>query len=213
MKPSTNEQGTFWTTIPGMLTGCGATITAIAALIGSCVGGIALFSKPPDSSPTAIVAPLAPDTNYIVIEKIQLPDAPEISQDIEQGAAELIVAANKAEILAIFYQDTSYLDQYYAGQALQTMQQVVEDVKQSGQIVYHEFDLDKSYYVSMNLKNNVLSIDECEYWQTSYYDSDGNIVNNDELTLVPQTISIELVGGEAYITAISFYQNNAFCTK
>ncbi|HMZ08937.1 MAG TPA: hypothetical protein PK078_15080 [Anaerolineales bacterium] len=212
MKPE-NEQKPFWSTLPGILTGCGAMITALAALIGSCVGGVALFKKEPTPSPSAIVAPLAPDTNYIVIEKIQLPDSPGISKDDEKAVAELIVAANRAEILAVFYQDTSYLDQYYAGQALQTMQQVVEDVKLSGQIVLYEFDLDKSYYVSMNLKNNVLSIDECEYWQTSYFDLDGNLVGNDELSLTPQTISIELLGDEVYITAISFYQNNAFCTS
>jgi hypothetical protein len=212
MKPNMNERGSFWNSLPGVLTGCGAAITAIAALIGSCAGGIALFSKPPASSPTAIVAS-QPDTNYIVIEKIQLPDAPEISEDIINEVKDLIVNADIAEINAVYFQDDSYLDPYYAGQALQNMQQYIEDIRQSRQIVIQDIDLNKSYYANMKMENNVLSIDMCEYWQTYYYDLDGNFLNNDELTLVPQTISIESVGDEVYITAISFYQNNAFCTK
>lgn len=213
MKPE-NEQKPFWSTLPGILTGCGATITALAALIGSCVGGVALFKKGPTPSPAAIVASVntVPDTTYIVIDNIQLPDAPEITQDIKDLVRQLIVEADKAEIFAVYYQDDSYLMPYYAGQALQTMQQVVEDVKQSGQIVVLSIDLNNSYIVDMELKNDVLSIDECEYWETSYFDLDGNLVGNDELSLTPQTISIEILEGRAYITAISFYQNNAFCT-
>lgn len=65
----------------------------------------------------------------------------------------------------------------------------------------------------MSLNNDVFSVDECEYWQDYYYDLYGNFVKKSDLRLVPQTISIETIEGSVYITAISFYQNNAFCTK
>ncbi len=188
-------------------------------LCGASVGFISLMSplflSPPqvENAPADISENYTPNTEYIVVDKIQLPQDTGVSEDVQKAAAALIVNANKAEILANFYQDDSYLKLYYAGYALQQMQQNIENIRQSGYIVLDDFNLENSYYVSMRLNNNVLTIDECEYWKTYLYDpSTGDLVSEREWILVPQTISIELVGDQAYITAISFYQNNAFCT-
>jgi len=191
-----------------MLMTCGASVGFI-----SLMSSFVLSPSQVVNAPTEISQNYAPNTEYIVVDKIQLPQETGISDDVQKAAATLIVNANKAEILANFYQDDSYLKLYYAGYALQQMQQNIENIRQSGYIVLDDFNLENSYYVSMRLNNNVLSIDECEYWKTYLYDpSTGDLVSESEWILVPQTISIELVGDQAYITAISFYQNNAFCT-
>lgn len=197
-----------------------ALLGSMLMVCGGFVGVISfmspLFSASPQtaSAPTEISGNYIPNTGYIEPDKIQLPQEEGISEDVQKAAAALIVNADKAEILANFYQDDSYLESYYAGYALQQMQKNIETIKQSGYIQLDDLDLGNSYYVSMHLNNNVLLIDECEYWKTYLYDpSTKNLVYESEWTLVPQTISIELVGDQPYVTTISFYQNNAFCTK
>ena len=187
---------------------CGAFVGII-----SFMSPLFLSPSPMASVPTEIPANYAPNTEYIVVDKVRLPQETGISDDVQNAAAALIVNADKAEILANYYQDDSYLKSYYAGYALQQMQQNIENIKQSKYIELDDLDLENSYYVGMHLNNNVLTIDECEYWKTYLYDpGTGNLAGESEWILVPQTISIELVGDQPYITAISFYQNNAFCT-
>lgn len=193
-------------------------LTAILGIMlmtcGASVGAISFMSTLTANAPLDISGNYAPNTDNIEVGKIRLPQEAGLSEDVQKAVAALIVEADKAEIVANFYQDDSYLKSYYSGYALQQLQQNIEDIRQSGYIVVEDLDLDDSYYVSMDLNNNVLSIDECEYWKIYLYDpSTRNLVNEGEWTLVPQTISIELVGDQLYITAISFYQNNAFCTQ
>lgn len=184
---------------------------------GGLVGVVSFISQTPSQTPlapTAIYGNYAPNTEYIVINKVQLPQEADVPDDVKEAAATLIVSADKAEILANYYQDASYLNSYYAGYALQQMQQNIENIKQSGYIELDDLNVESSYYVNMNFSNNVLTIDECEYWKTYFYDpTTGNLVYESEWTLVPQTINIELVGDQPYITSISFYQNQAFCTR
>jgi hypothetical protein len=193
----------------GMLMVCGASVGAISFMSS-------FLSSSPEamSAPTQISGNYTPNIQYIEANKIQLPAEPGISEDVQKEVAALIVDADKAEILANFYQNDAYLTSYYAGYALQQMQQNIEMIRQSGYIELDDLDLGSSYYVKMYLNNNVLLIDECEYWKTYLYDpSTGELLNETEWTIVPQTISIELIGDQPYITTISFYQNNAFCTK
>ena len=188
---------------------CGASVGAI-----SFMSSLLSPSSQAVSAPTQISGNYTPNTQYIQADQIQLPQEPGISEDVQKGAATLIVNADKAEILANFYQNDSYLTSYYAGYALQQMQQNIETIRQSGYVELDDIDLGRSYYVNMYLNNNVLLIDECEYWKIYLYDpATGELVKESDWTLIPQTIGIELVGNQVYITTISFYQNNAFCSK
>ena len=197
--------------IPRILT---ALLGMMLMTCGASVGAISFMSTLAANAPPDVSGNYVPNTDNLQVDKIHLPQEAGLSEDEQKAVAALIVEADRAEIAANFYQDDSYLRSYYAGYALQQLQQNIEDIKQSGYIVLADLDLDNSYYVSMDLNNNVLSIDECEYWKIYLYDpGTGNLVHEAEWTLVPQTISIELVGDQLYITAISFYQNNAFCTQ
>ena len=192
----------------------GVTLT----LSGACVGifEFLMFLPPttPPAPPTQISRSFTPATDYFQKETIQLPQDQVIPEDIEEEVAKLIVEADEAEILANFYQDDSYLQAYYRGDALLRLQQDVMNIKESGYIRLDNIDLENSYYVNMRLNSDVLSVDECEYWQTNIYDlSTGDLLEEGEWMLVPQTINIELVGELAYITTISFYQGEAFCTE
>jgi hypothetical protein len=165
----------------------------------------------PPTPPAKINKDYVPDTSNLTIEKIQLPKISEIPLDQQRALANLIVKVDIAEILAIYYQDDSYLKPYNAGDELQELQLWIERIRQSGQIVVLNIDLSRSYYVSMYLKGGILSVDACEYWQDYYYDSNGNLVDKEEWHLVPQTMSFETIGDRMYETAVSFYSNKAFC--
>lgn len=197
-------------------------LTAILGIMlmtcGGSVGFVSFMFQLPEPSvqpvvpPTEISPAYRPETKYKV-DDLRLPEETGLPADVEEAVAELIVEANSAQILANFYQDASYLYPYYTGHALQQLEDYVERIGSSGYIQLDEFDVGSSYYVSMRFENNVLSIDECEYWKAYYYDPiNFDLSEESEWILVPQTISMELVGDEIYITAISFYQNNAFCT-
>lgn len=203
--------------MPRILT---ALLGAMLMICGASVGVLSFMVAPLSSPsqevsiPTQISGNYTPNTQYIQVDQIQLPQEPGLSEDVRKAAAALIVNADKAEILANFYQDDAYLTYYYAGYALQQMQQNIEIISQSGYIELDDIDLGRSYYVNMYLNNNVLLIDECEYWKMYLYDpSTGELVYESDWTLIPQTIGIELVENQVYITTISFYQNNAFCTE
>jgi hypothetical protein len=202
---------------PRILTGI------LGMMLMACGGSVGAFSlmlqlsekdPPPENAPITIPGDYIPNTEDIVADNLQLPEQTGLPADVEKAVAELIVDANQAQILANFYQEPSYLNSYYSAYALQQLQYYIEEIKLHGYIQLDDFDIGRSYYVSMRLENNVLTIDECEYWKSYYYDPiDGNLVEESEWFLVPQTISMELVREQIYITAISFYQNNAFCTQ
>jgi hypothetical protein len=185
---------------------CGASVGMVTFIAPMLAGTTA--------PPKTISPNFTPNTDYIQVNKIKLPQESGLSAQDQQLIAEFIVKADKAEILANFYQDISYVQPYYSGQALMQVQQVIDALQQSGTIELNNLDLNRSYYVNMRLDNNIIAIDECEYWRIYYYDQKtGNLVKETDWMLVPQTISMEVVSGRLYITTISFYQNNAFCNN
>lgn len=189
-------------------------IVAVTVVI---VGG-QLMNHTIDASvqpPAQISRNYQPDVAPITTDKIQLPQSSGITSQAKQAIANLIVEADIAEIKALWYQDDSYLTQAYAGNALQEIQQYIGTIQKKGVLRLSLIDLDKSYYTDMRLVgNSVLAVDECEYWMDTDYDPNtGNQLSQTDWQLVPQTINIEAVGDSLYVTSISFYSTNAFCTK
>lgn len=205
-----------------------ASLGTILMVAGFCIGAystVTSLAAPAPTSTTELLTPVpttkpqmpsdSPDTSLITTANIRI-ESSEISSDVQRAAAELIVAADKAEIYAEFYQDDSYLKQYYAGDAFQRIQQNIEMIRNSGYIVVSDLDVKNSYYMDMKLIGNgsVLAVDECEYWKTYMFDPQTKaLVTETTWQLIPQTINIEFVGDNAKITSISFYQGNAFCTQ
>jgi hypothetical protein len=201
-----------------ILTGALGTLLMVA---GFCVGGLAFILQPITANPTVTVPPTQISSGYNPASSINQADVPlptkqGISTEVQQAAAKLIVEADKAEIAANYYQDDSYLMNYYAGDALQRMQQNIQTIKQSGYIEIDSLNLDQSYYTDMRMMANgsVLAIDECEYWKSYYYDPQTKaLITETPQQLIPQTINIEFVGDNPKITSIAYYNNNAFCTR
>lgn len=75
------------------------------------------------------------------------------------------------------------------------------------------FDYDTSYIHDIRItQTNRIEVDSCEYWSHDYYDRHtGALLSSDSWTLVPQTIMIEYLDADFYITSVAFYSGQAFC--
>ena len=52
----------------------------------------------------------------------------------------------------------------------------------------------------------------CEVWSGVYYNRvDGTQIRKDDPVLTPQTITIERLSAEWFITAVAFYDPPSFC--
>lgn len=76
-----------------------------------------------------------------------------------------------------------------------------------------QFDYENSYIDDIRItQNNKIEVDSCEYWANDYYDRQtGTFIDSDPWELVPQTITIEQLNANFYITSIAFYTGQAFC--
>jgi deoxyadenosine/deoxycytidine kinase len=73
----------------------------------------------------------------------------------------------------------------------------------------------KSYINDIRVINNSqIEVDTCEVWTTStYQQSDGQLVDSTDPTLLPQTITIQQQNGSWFITNVNFLDAPAFCNQ
>jgi hypothetical protein len=56
-------------------------------------------------------------------------------------------------------------------------------------------------------------VDTCEVWTNdTYQESDGQLVDSEGPTLLPQTITIEQLNSNWFITDVQFHDAPSFCT-
>lgn len=182
--------------------------------LASAVAGILEYLEPS-------AAPQAPVSNPVVVAVITSEPAPDVSEpsissDItpEQWVAieGFLSGAVAAEIAAYQYGDPSYASMFY-GDALQTIQNQIADLNSQGVLLRAYFDSATSYIHDMRLTaDDRIEVDSCEYWANEYYDQQtGVLLESTSWTLVPQTIMIEYVNADFYITSVAFYGDQAFC--
>ena len=62
------------------------------------------------------------------------------------------------------------------------------------------------------ITNSQIEVDTCEVWtNTIYRAADGEPVSSDGPALIPQTITIEQLDSNWYITTVQFHDAPAFC--
>lgn len=139
-----------------------------------------------------------------------------LNTEDQQLVRDFIILANKAQILAESLQDMSYANELYAGSFLREIENNIEGYEENGVFKISEYNEFLSYYPNMRfISDEILTVDGCEYWRTTFFaEEDGNILLEEgDWRLVPQTITIEIVGDLPRITAVSFYEGDAFCTR
>jgi hypothetical protein len=182
--------------------------------LGSAIVGILQYFDPS--------APPAPNPVVVTVVADEPVSEPSNSSDVSassgitpeqwQAVEDFLRGAVAAEIAAYEYGDPSYASMFY-GDALQTIQTQIADLNARGVMLAAQFDVNSSYVHDIRApSNNRIEVDSCEYWAQAYYDRlTGTLLESTDWTLVPQTIMIEYLNADFYITSVAFYGDQAFC--
>jgi hypothetical protein len=148
--------------------------------------------------------------------EIKLPVTAEIPSNVRREAAIFLLAAEKAKVDAFYFHDDRYLTDYFAEEALKSLQAEIERARQTAYVEVRELDLTDSYYPDMQLIDNksVLLIHECAFEKSHFYESKSRrLISESPWHMVAREIRIDISGETAIITSISTYNDRAFCTR
>ena len=193
----------------GWLKGLFAGIFGLIAA-GSGLVAILQYMNPPASH--------APPSNPVVVTVIAAEPVSNSSSQSDitpeqwQAVEDFLLRAVVVEIAAYEYSDPSYASMFY-GNALQTIQTQIADLNSQGIMLAARFDSANSYIHDIRVTSSSrIEVDSCEYWANEYYDRlTGTLLESTSWTLVPQTIMIEYLNADFYITSVAFYSDQSFC--
>lgn len=184
-------------------------IFTLLTAAASCVG-ILQYIERPVATPVVTDNPARVDDSGVrPVSDFQTT----INQEQWQAVEGFLKEAVAAEIAAYQYGDPVYAATMFSGDALQTIQYQIEDLNSRGVLLSASFDYDNSYIKDIRIvQTDRIEVDSCEYWSNEYYDrQNGTFLTSDPRKLVPQTILIEYLDQNFYITSIAFYTGQAFC--
>ena len=100
-----------------------------------------------------------------------------------------------------------------AGEPLSRVKANLESLSEQGIVSVPAFDSNRSKTVDVReLADGRLEVDRCEYWSGGYFaQSNGTLVSEDPVELVPQTITLEFLTDGWFITTIEFHDDSSFC--
>lgn len=179
---------------------------ALIAAGGSFVAMLQYFN-PRSDTPSSNTILVLPATN------VPSPEPQVVSPELWQAVEGFLNIAVVSEIAAYQYGDSAYGATMFHGDAMQSLQDQIADLNSRGVMRAARFDSDNSYIYDIRFtQNDRIEVDSCEYWANDYYDRQtGTLLSSDSWTLVPQTILIEYLDAEFYITSVAFYTGQAFC--
>jgi hypothetical protein len=141
------------------------------------------------------------------------PEQPDIPADLENQVSDFLTRAIELQIEAYQKGDASIAASIMAGQELDNLASDIASLNQQGLVSISEIDYYQSYINDIRVINDSqIDVDTCEVWTTSTYrQSDSQLVNSTDPTLLPQTITIQQQNGNWFITNVTFLDAPAFC--
>ena len=125
-----------------------------------------------------------------------------------------LVAANQDEINAVRTLDSSIMGRRFAGSQLNLIENHIKQLSDQGVYRVSELDGDQSFVHDINHVGTTTSIQTCEYWQSQFYTVDTNeFLEGYAWTAMPQTIHIEMINNQPYITRIDHTEKASFCPE
>lgn len=142
------------------------------------------------------------------------PEQSDVSPELEQDVSDFLTNAIELEIEAYRSSDASIAASVMAGDVLATLERNIAELNQQGLVMVSEIDYYQSYINDIRVRSNTqIEVDTCEVWtNTVYRASDGEPVESEGPTLLPQTITIEQLDSNWYITNVQFLDGQAFCS-
>ena len=142
------------------------------------------------------------------------PEQPDIPADLENQVSDFLTRAIELQIEAYQKGDASIASSVLAGQELTDLSADIASLNQQGLVSVSEIDYYQSYINDIRaINDSQINVDTCEVWTTSTYrQSDGQLVDSTDPTLLPQTITIQQQNGNWFITNVNFLDTPAFCS-
>jgi hypothetical protein len=143
------------------------------------------------------------------------PEQPDVPADLENQVSDFLTRAIELQIEAYQKGDASIASSIMAGQELNNLASDIASLNQQGLVSVSEIDYYQSYINDIRVINDSqIDVDTCEVWTTStYQQSDGQLVDSTDPTLLPQTITIQQQNGSWFITHVTFLDAPAFCNS
>jgi hypothetical protein len=142
------------------------------------------------------------------------PEQADVPADLENQVSDFLTRAIELQIEAYQKGDASIASSIMTGQELANLSADIDSLNQQGLVSISEIDYYQSYINDIRVINNSqIEVDTCEVWTTStYQQSDGQLVDSTDPTLLPQTITIQQQTGNWFITNVNFLDAPAFCS-
>jgi len=142
------------------------------------------------------------------------PEQTDISPQLEQDVSDFLTNAIELEIESYREESADIAASVMAGDALASLENEINSLRQQGLVVIAELDYYESFIHDIRVINNTtLEVDTCEVWSNDTYDrSTGELVDSQGPDLTPQTIIIQQLDSNWYITNVEFFDAPAFCS-
>ncbi|MEW5941332.1 MAG: matrixin family metalloprotease [Chloroflexota bacterium] len=136
-----------------------------------------------------------------------------ISSELANQVSAFLTQVIELQILAYQEGDASIAASVMAGDILAALERSIADLNAAGRVEIARIDYYQSYIHDIRqISDAKIEADTCEVWTTEIYRrSDGRLVSQDGPTLLPQTITMEKIGGSWFVTAVNFFDAPAFC--
>ncbi len=143
------------------------------------------------------------------------PEQADVPEDLENQVSEFLTRAIELQIEAYRNNDASIASSIMSGPILEGLTAEINSLQQQGLISISEIDYYESYMNDIRVVNDALiEVDTCEVWTThTYRQSDGQLLESTGPDLLPQTITIEQLNGDWFITNVEFFDAPAFCNQ
>jgi hypothetical protein len=141
------------------------------------------------------------------------PEQSDIPADLENQVSEFLTRAIELQMEAYRNGDASIASAIMTGPMLDSLAADINSLNQQGLVSISEINYYESYINDIRVVNDAfIEVDTCEVWTTNTYRlSDEQWVDGTGPDLLPQTVTIEQLNGNWYITNVNFFDAPSFC--
>ena len=142
------------------------------------------------------------------------PGQADVPAGLEEDVSEFVTEAIELQMEAYRSGDPSIAASIMTGPILDDLTAEINSLNQQGLIALSEIDYYESYINDIRVLNDrLIEVDTCEVWTTHTYRlSDGQWIDSQGPSLLPQTVTIEQLNGSWFITTVDFFDAPAFCS-
>ena len=137
----------------------------------------------------------------------------DISPELNKEVSDFITRAIQLQIEAYRKGNANIAASIMAGDIFAALENEIASLNQQGIVQISEIDFYQSYINDIRVVSSTkIEVDTCEVWSTTTYRrSDGALIQSTDPRLLPQTISIQKLEQNWFITEVNFFDAPSFC--